>query len=255
MRILLLGGNGELGPWVVKAHENRHELRITDINDPPGDRHEFIRLDVSDLDGVVRAAQGMDMIVNLAVLRGDRKLAFDVNTRGNYNMMVAARKHGIRRVVTTGPHFQLVGPQYEFWDFDLNPEMPAAPGTRLYALSKSLGGEICRIFSENYGIEVLTMLFYNMRHPDTLLVRTDPQREIAPHQDFTPFSVAWPDGGEAIRCAVEVDSAKLPSPCETFFVFADLPHHKFRNDKTRQVLGWRPRYQLEAMWNKPWRTD
>ena len=32
----------------------------------------------------------MDVIVNLSVLREDRKLAFDVSTRGNYNMMVAA---------------------------------------------------------------------------------------------------------------------------------------------------------------------
>lgn len=257
MKILLLGANGELGPWVVKALEHRHELRVTDVNDPPADSpHDWRRLDSSDLEGVVDAAAGMDMIVNLSVLRPDRKLAFDVNTRGNYNMMVAARQHGIRRVITTGPHFQLVGPQYESWDFDLNPEMPPAPGTRLYALSKSLGGEICRVFSDTYGIEVLTMLFYNMRHPDTLQVRkpAPADRRTPPHGDFTPFTVAWPDGGEAIRCAVEVESARLASRCETFFVFADLPHRKFVNEKTRQVLGWRPRYQLEAMWNKPWLT-
>ncbi len=258
MKILLLGGNGALGPWVIKSLQDRHELRVTDINNAPADfRHEYIQLDSSDLDGVLRAAEGVDQIVNLSVLRQDRKIAFDVNTRGNYNMMVAAREHGIERVITTGPHFQLVGPQYEYWDYDLNPDMPAAPGTRLYALSKSLGGEICRVFSDQYGIEVLTMLFYNMRHPDTLRVRRDagPRRDIGPHEDFTPFTVAWPDGGEAIRCAIEVESAKLPSRCETFFVFADLPHRRFRNDKTRQILGWRPRYQLEAMWNKPWKVD
>ena len=71
------------------------------------------------------------------------------------------------------------------------------------------------------------------------------------HDDLTPFSVAWPDAGDAIRCAVEAPSSRLYSNFESFFVFADLPHGKFRNDKIRRVLGWSPRYQLEARWNKP----
>ena len=127
MKVLVLGGNGMLGPWTIKALESRHDLRVTDINDKPQDfTHEYIQLDASDHDGVVDAATGMDVIVNLSVLRQDRKLAFDVSTRGNYNMMVAARKHGIGRVVNTGPHFQTVGPQYEEWDFGLNPDVPPA---------------------------------------------------------------------------------------------------------------------------------
>ena len=93
MNILILGGNGMLGPWTIDALAGRHNLRVTDINDAPeGFEHDYIRLDAADLDGVVDAAEGMDVIVNLSVLRHDRKLAFDVSTRGNYNMMVAARK-------------------------------------------------------------------------------------------------------------------------------------------------------------------
>ena len=250
MKILILGGNGMLGPWTIKALEGRHELRVTDINDPSADFvHEYVKLDASDLDGVVEAAAGMDVIVNLSVLRHDRKLAFDVSTRGNYNMMVAARKHGIGRVVNTGPHFQTVGPQYEEWDFGLNPEVPPAPGTRLYALSKALGQEICRIYAERHGIQVLTLHYYNMMHSDTLA--TAGGEAVTLHNDLTPFSVAWPDAGDAIRCAVEVPESRLYSKFESFFVFTDLPHGKFRNDKIRRVLGWKPRYQLEARWNKP----
>ena len=33
MNVLLLGGNGQLGPHVVQALENSHVLRITDVND------------------------------------------------------------------------------------------------------------------------------------------------------------------------------------------------------------------------------
>ena len=36
MKVLILGGCGMLGPWVVKALKHRHEIILTDIN-PPGD--------------------------------------------------------------------------------------------------------------------------------------------------------------------------------------------------------------------------
>ena len=69
MKVLILGGNGMLGPWVIKALDGRHELRVTDINDRPENfKHEYIKLSADDLDGVVRAAEGVDCIVNLSVL-------------------------------------------------------------------------------------------------------------------------------------------------------------------------------------------
>ncbi len=253
MKVLLLGGNGMLGPWVVKAMAGRHQLRVTDVNEPPkGFNHEFRKLDASNLDAVLRAAEGMDCIVNLSVLRHDRKLAWDVSTRGNYNMMAAAVEHGIRRVVNTGPHFQLSGPQYEDWDFGLNPDMPPQPGTRLYALSKAMGQEICRVFAERHDLYVMTLLYYNMKLPGSLAAPLE--KQVHYHDDMTPFSLAWTDCGEAVRCAVEVELSKLPSRCETFHTFSDIPHDKFKSDKIQRVLGFRPRYHLEAMWNKGYKT-
>ena len=73
MKVLILGGNGMLGPWVIKSLEGRHELRITDINDLDT-HHEYVKLDVSSLDGVVEAAEGMNAIINLSVLRPHRQI-------------------------------------------------------------------------------------------------------------------------------------------------------------------------------------
>ncbi len=33
MNVLILGANGQLGPYVVKALEGNHTLRLTDVND------------------------------------------------------------------------------------------------------------------------------------------------------------------------------------------------------------------------------
>ena len=37
MNILILGGNGMLGPWAVRALKNRHDVLLTDINEPRAD--------------------------------------------------------------------------------------------------------------------------------------------------------------------------------------------------------------------------
>ncbi|MBI1922797.1 hypothetical protein HYR99_00960, partial [Candidatus Poribacteria bacterium] len=80
MKVLILGGHGYLGPHVVKALEPYYQLRITDIK-PIETQHESLQVDVSSLDAVMKAAEGMDAIINCSVLRHDRQLAFDVSTR------------------------------------------------------------------------------------------------------------------------------------------------------------------------------
>ena len=249
MNILILGGNGMLGPWAIKSLQNRHELRVTDINEAPADFPcEYRKVDISVIDQVVDAAEGMDAIVNLSVLRPHGQIAFDVNTQGNYNMAIAATTHKIRRIINTGPHYQLAGPGYEDFDFELSPDMPPQPGTRLYAITKALGQEVLRVFSERQNIYVQTLLFYNFYDPCTLSApgSSEPRHGT----DLTPFSVAWQDAGEAIRCAVEIEFARLPTRCETYNVFTDLPHHKFTNAKAKHQLRWQPRHFLEGVWTK-----
>jgi nucleoside-diphosphate-sugar epimerase len=246
MNVVIYGANGMLGPHVVKALEGTHNLRLNDVNDLPGSpldgtTHDYTKVDVSDLDAVVSAAEGMDAIINLSVLRHDRKIAFDVNARGCYNVMTAAVQQGIRRVINTGPHFTIAGPTYERFDYELGPDIPSQSGTNLYAHTKSLGQEISRVFTENYDIYALTLLFYNFRFPDD---------HSSDGQDFTPFSVTWGDAGEAFAPALTVDLETLPSRCEIFNVFADLPHGKFSNEKIKRVLGWKPTNNLEQFWKK-----
>ena len=241
MKVLILGANGQLGPHVVDALEGEHTLRLTDVNEPPDTPHEYQKLDVADLDRVIAAAEGMDAIINLSVLRPDRQVAFDVNARGSYNAMAAAVHHGIRRVINTGPHFTIAGPTYENLDHLIGPDIPTQSGTLLYAITKSLGQEICRVFTENHDVSVLTLLFYNFRYPDD---------HSADGQDFTPFSVTWQDAAQAFRPALTVDLDSLPSRCELFYIFADLPHGKFSNEKAKRVLGWQPTNSLEQFWKR-----
>ena len=241
MNVLILAAAGRLAPHIVKALEGEHRLRLTDIQDTPHGDHEFLKVDASDPDQVMSAAEGMDAIINLAVLRDDRQLGFDVNARGCYNTMAAAVHHGIKRVINTAPHFLIAGPTYETFDYLLGPDIPPQPGTSIYALTKSLGQEICRVFTENHDVYVCTLIFYNFRYPE------DHSNE---GRDFTPFTVSWSDAGEAFRHALSIKLEDLPSRCELFNIFADIPHQKFSNEKAKRILGWQPTSQLEQFWHK-----
>ena len=49
MKVLILGGNGMLGPWVVRSLKNFHDILLTDINDPPKSyKGDYQKLSVDD---------------------------------------------------------------------------------------------------------------------------------------------------------------------------------------------------------------
>ena len=210
MKVLLLGGNGFLGPHVVKQLQDTYELRITDIV-PIDSPHETMQVDVSDLDQVRRATEGTDVTINCSVLRPDRKIAFDVNATGTYNGILAAVENGHTRFVNTGPHFTQAGPSYEHYDFDINEEVPLHSGVGLYAHTKSLGQEICRVFAANHPIHVLTTLFLSFRD-------AEPSTEQL-GSGTNPFSVTFP--GRRPRPA-KVPRGGLGVPA---LALRDFPHH------------------------------
>jgi hypothetical protein len=246
MNVLLLGANGYLGPHVVKALAPHHHLRITDIKPAPDEireqysAHEFLDVDITSADAVQKAAEGCEAIINLAVVRRNPVLAFQVNMHGCYHVMQAAVHHGIRRVINSGPHFTVAGPSYESLDFALTPDLPPHPGTELYPLTKSLGQQVCRILAEAHDIYVQDYLFYDFRS----------QEELKPSRGGVPFIVAWSDAAEVFRLGLEIDLARLPSRCETFFILGDCPQGKFTNEKAKRILGFQPQDDVSVLWRR-----
>jgi len=243
VKVLILGGAGMLGPYVVPVLQAEHELLVTDIRPLEIEfRGEFRHVDASNFAQVMDAAKGMDAIINLSVLRQDRQLAFDVNTTGCYNMMSAAVEHGIRRVINTGPHFTVAGPSYEYFDFGLNPDMPAQSGTGLYALTKMLGQEVCRVFSEEHDIYVQTYLFYSFNDPANLPAERT--------RHVRPFAISWQNAATIFPLGLEIALDALPSRCEIFNLFTDMPHEQFSNEKAKRILGFEPRDDISSLWHR-----
>jgi farnesol dehydrogenase len=117
VRILLTGGTGFLGKSVARALAGRgHALRLlartaSDLQGLPGDA-EIVRGDVTDGDGLRRAAGGCDAVVHMAALVRmwvpDPGRFEAVNVGGFRNALAAARAAGARLLYTSS--FIAVGP-------------------------------------------------------------------------------------------------------------------------------------------------
>lgn len=255
-RILVLGAGGPVGAAAIAVLRQDHRLRLADrrsmaevaasppqsegapVPSPPEPPHEERLVDITDAAAVRDAAQDMDAIINLTVVRPDPVQAFRVNTLGAWNVMQAAVHHGIRRVVHTGPILTLgKHPSGYVEDRDIASNLPPRPGDNLYFVSKFLGQEICRIFAEQHGIAVPALLFYNFVNPEVTRRRG---------QIPGPGNISWDDSGRALAAAVRVP--RMPEPFVVVHVLADAPHDRYRNDTARHLLGWEPLDRLDDLW-------
>ncbi len=256
-RVAIFGAGGPLGVVTAAALIPDHQLLLSDrwtfeaiAAKPPqwpgaplpvslGPPHEVKVIDVTDPEQVLAEAQHADALINSTVVRDHPILSFQVNTLGAYNVMQAAVAVGIRRVVQTGPR-QLIGAPVGYRDnFGLTEDAPIRPGISLYFMSKFLGQEICRIFAEEYDLEVPTLLFSRFINPD--------EPYAGPVGDYQML-ISWRDAGQAMRQAVVVES--FPRPFEIMQIAADVPNGRFSNEKAKRLLGWSPRDRLEGRWQR-----
>ncbi len=256
--IVIFGAGGPLAAAAASELSPHYTLRLTDVRPiaeiaaagprpdqnpgapvpaPLGAPHECRVVDVTSLDQVMSACEGMDAVINCTVIRRDQDRAFRVNTLGAYNVIRAAVAHGIRRVVHTGPQLVTLHGEVDYSaDYDIPADAPPRPGRHLYGHSKYLGQEICRVFADYYGLEIPVLLFSEFIQPETGQPRP-----------LYPFAVSWRDAARAIRRTLEIPA--LPSPYEVLHVNAELPHGKYTNRKAKEVLGWRPLDDLRHMWS------
>ncbi len=260
-RVAIFGAGGPVGAVATEWLKDHYVLRVTDVRSiaeilaegrrqsegaplPPmlEAPHESLIVDVADYEQVLDAARGMDALVNVTVVRPHQKAAFDVNLVGAYNVAKAAVACGIKRIIHTGPlHTSLNHHADLWWDFDVRDDIPLHPGGDLYAVSKYLGGEVTRIFAEEFGLEVVTFLYCQFLPADGA--------SRADGSGVHPFATSWEDCGEAFLYGLRAE--RLEQPYEPFFICADLPHAKYRAEKAKRLLGWRARHNFGRLWKRP----
>jgi nucleoside-diphosphate-sugar epimerase len=220
------------------SHETGGMKRSADPQLLINGQAEFRELDISDNMAVVSAMGEVDVCVNCAVVRQRRVLAFNVNVAGTLFAIRAAAAAGHSRFINTGPSGTVVGPGYRKFS-QVNESVPPWCGTQLYYMTKGLGHEITRIYSECFPIHVLTCLFGGVSTPP----QPAPERR---GLGTGGWATTLRDCGQALRCALEVPLSVLASRHETFFISPPSPDGWLQLGKASKVLGWEPEDKLEG---------
>jgi UDP-glucose 4-epimerase len=164
MNILVTGGSGLVGKYVVELLSQAHNVSVLDIREPASPR-PFYWVDVMNLPALSHAlSHGFDAIVHMAgipnPLNDPAEKVFAINTVGTFNVLEAAVRAEIKKLVfvssesTLGFAFmtQPAAPSY----IPIDEEHPLEPQDP-YGLSKLLAEQICRSYSLRYGIQTVCL--------------------------------------------------------------------------------------------------
>jgi UDP-glucose 4-epimerase len=169
-RVLVTGGAGFIGSNLTDAlvEEGAHVTVLDDLftgrkeNIRHLDKIRFIEGSVTQFDCVSALVRESQIVFNLAVRNiivstHSPRLDFQVNTGGVFNVLLAARKHGIDRVVYSSSASVYGNSRY----------IPINEDDRLnvlnpYAASKLSGENFCHSFYETYGLPVVILRYSNV---------------------------------------------------------------------------------------------
>lgn len=169
---LVTGGAGFIGSHLAEALVSRGDsVRIVDnlssgliANVPPG--AEFIEGDLTDPATAVAAVAGCDIVLHQAAIPSvPRSIAaprpsHEANIDGTFNVLIAARDAGVRRVVYAASS-SAYGDTAVLPKVESMPSNPRSP----YALQKHVGEAYCQFFTRDYGLETVSIRYFNVFGP------------------------------------------------------------------------------------------
>ncbi len=186
MKILVTGAAGWLARELVKTLEPAHELRLLDRVEPqaatvfaPGQAERqalplettwpYVRAEITDLDALRRACEGMDAVIHLAAATNGRPeqgiSIMQANVIGTYAVLDAARLSGVRRVLCASSinafgtiYFRISKRPVVYPSMPLTEAFPPEPEDP-YSLSKYCNEATCAAFTRAYGLTTAAFRF------------------------------------------------------------------------------------------------
>ena len=169
---LVTGGAGFIGTNLVEhlVKEGHSTIVVDDLSAGDASRLPleavFHQVDIRDTAALTKICAGVDVVVHLAALPRvqfsiDNPIkTHDVNVNGTLSVLEATRAAGVKRVVYAASS-SAYGDQ-EVLPLSTNlPPQPKSP----YALHKYIGEEYMRLWSALFGIETVSLRFFNVYGP------------------------------------------------------------------------------------------
>ena len=232
-RVAITGGCGLLGRYVTEVVSTRSEVTVLDKNPKPSPS-AVGEVDVLNLEQVCDSLSNQDAVIHLAgldvALEASDRDFFHVNVQGTWNVLHAAQRHGVKKVLLASSVSALgiddliagQGPDYLPVD-EAHPLKPVHP----YGLSKQVMEVTARSFVQRGHLEVVAMrpvlvAFDHLIAPTVELIeRRDVNHEpgyltasrcfVSPRDTARCFDLALRDANGTFRCFFRGGAAILES--------------------------------------------
>jgi UDP-glucose 4-epimerase len=175
MKVLVTGGAGFIGSHLVEALVREgHRVRVLDnffsgrIGNLAAVRSdvEVIRGNCAEPGTARKAVRGIEAVYHEAAVPSvarsvdDPTLSHRANATSTLSMLVAARDAGVRRFIYAGSS-SIYGDSPALPKHEGMTPRPLSP----YAVAKLVGEHYLRVFAELYGLETLTLRYFNVFGP------------------------------------------------------------------------------------------
>lgn len=165
MKVLVTGGSGFIGSHVVdKLRDKGVEVRVYDGIMPTFRKDiEFYQGSILDITSLGFAMNGVDAVFHLAAIADVKDVysepyyAESINVRGTVNVLEAARKANLKRVI----YGSTVWVYSESKEDVVDETTPLHAPSHFYTATKLAGEYYCQSYSRLYGLEV-TILRYGI---------------------------------------------------------------------------------------------
>jgi len=180
-KFLVTGGAGFIGSYITEALSKIGEVSVLDNlrsgyrKNLEGIPHTFIEESVENAEALMEASKGMDTIVHLGALISvpeSMEKPFEtqsINTVGTLNVLEAARKNGVRKVIFAASA-AAYGDDPVMPKTEVMRPVPLSP----YAVTKLDGEYYCSIYSRSGWVDATALRFFNVFGP-----RQDPASKYA----------------------------------------------------------------------------
>lgn len=174
-KVLVTGGSGFIGSNLVKhLIENGNSVTVLDdfssgyrSNLNPFPEVNIVEGDVRDQDAVSKAIRGAEVVFHLAASVGNkRSIDFpvtdaEINVLGTIRILEAARKEGVRKIVTSSS----AGIFGELKTIPIKEDHPVEPDTP-YGCTKLCEEKLSLAYAKLYSIEAVCLRYFNVFGPN-----------------------------------------------------------------------------------------
>ena len=126
----------------------------------------FIKGDIRNEKDLDKALKGVDFVLHQAALRSvpksmERPLEYnDVNVSGTLKLLMKSKEHNIKRLVFASSS-SVYGERDKFPERETDSVNPISP----YATGKLMGEYYCRLFSNSFGLDTVSLRYFNVFGP------------------------------------------------------------------------------------------